>query len=377
MGHDSGALNKRLNTTQGFSEGHSLHGSEEFSGFFDTTLEEEGDHTTESSHLLLGNIVLSVAGKTRVHDLFDLRVSFEVFSDGLSASAGSVHSDLQGLKTSEGHVAVEWAWGTTDSLGGEEELVTEGKVVGDEDAHNDVGVATDVFSDGVDTDVSAQKERALEIRRGEGVVNNSDDTLALGEGGDSFDVADLEGGVGGGFDPEELSVGLNGFLDLLEVSHVDESVVNTVSFLTDLSHVSLGTTVDVVAGNNVVTGLGEGLDDAGSHSAATGEGQAVLSVLNSSQCNFEGFSGGMTATGIVEFSGRFTRELLSVGSGKIDGNGDTTGDGVGFLAGVDGLGTETSVLLDEVSVLVFFDEGLGIGVDATFRGDMVIDVFHF
>lgn len=153
VSHDSGALNEGFNASERFSQGHSLHGGQELSGFFNLSLDEEGNHTTETSHLLLGNFVLGVAGETGVYDFLDLGVAFEELSDDLGASAGGVHSDLQGLEASEGEVAVESSGGTSDGLGGEEEPVSEILVVGGEGAHDDVRVATDVFSDGVDTDV--------------------------------------------------------------------------------------------------------------------------------------------------------------------------------------------------------------------------------
>jgi len=376
VSHDGGALNEGFNTSERFSQSHGLHGSQEFSGFFDFSLDEEGDHTTESSHLLLSNFVLRVAGKTRVDDSLNLGVAFEEFRDNLGTSAGSFHSDLQGLETSEGKVAVEGSGGSPDSLGSEEELVSEGNIVGGESTHNDVRVTSDVFGNGVDTDVRAQKDGALEIRRGEGVISGSDNSLALGELADGFNVADLEGGVGGGFNPDKLGVGLNSLFDIFDVGHVNKSVFNTVSLLTDLSHISLGTAVDIIAADDVVASASDGLDDAGGSSATTGKGHTVLGVFSSSQCDFKSFSGGVTATRVVVLSERFTRELLGISGGEVNGGADTSGDGIGFLTSVDGVGTESSMLLDEVGLFVLLDEFLGFVGQASFRGDVVVLVFH-
>lgn len=376
MGHDSGAFNKGFNTTERFSQSHGLHGGQELSGFFDLSLDEEGDHTSEASHLLLSNFVLRVAGKTRVDDFLNLRVAFEEFSNDLSASASSIHSDLQGLETSESKVAVESTGSSSNSLGSEEELVSEGSIVGSESTHNDIGVTTDVFGDGVDTDVRAQKKGALEIRRGESVISGSDNSLGLGNLADGFNIADLKGRVGGGFNPDELSVGLNGLFNIFDIGHVNKTVFNTVSLLTDLSHISLGTSVDIIAANNVITNTKDGLDDASSSSTTTGEGHTVLSVLSSGQCDFKGFSGGVTATRIVELSERFTRELLGVGGRKVNGDADTSGNWIRFLTSVDGVGSETSMLLDEVRVFVLLDEFLGFVGQASFGGNVMVLVFH-
>jgi len=358
VGHDSRAFNKRFNTSEGFSQSHGLHGGQEVSGFFDLSLDEEGDHTTETSHLLFGSFVLRVASKTGVNDLLNLGVAFEEFSDNLGTSASSVHSDLQGLETSEGKVAVESSGSSSNSLGSEEELVSEGLVVGGEGAHNDVRVTSDVFSDGVDTDVRAQKEGALEIRGGEGVIGGSDNSLALGNLADGFDVANLEGGVGGSFDPDKLGVGLDGLFNVFNVGHINKGVFNTVSLLTDLSHISLGASVDIITADDVVTNTEDGLDDAGGGSATTGEGHTVLSVFSSSQGDFEGFSGGVSATRIVVFAERFTRVLLGISGGEVDGDADTSGNWIGFLTSMDGVGSETSMLLNEVGVFVLLNEFL-------------------
>jgi len=376
MGHDSGAFNKGFNASEGFSQSHGLHGGQELSGFLNFSLDEEGDHTTETSHLLLGSFVLRVADKTRVNDLFNLWVAFEEFSNDLGTSASSVHSDLQGLETSEGKVAVESSGSSSNSLGSEEELVSEGLVIGGKSTHNDVRVTSDVFSDGVDTDVRAQKERALEIRRGESVISGSDNSLALGNLADGFNIANLEGGVGGGFDPDKLGVGLNSLLNVFNVGHINKGVFDTVSLLTDLSHISLSASVDIITANNVVTNTENGLDNASGSGATTGKGHTVLSVFSSSQCDFESFSGGVSATRIVVFAERFTRELLSISGREVDRDTNTSGNWVGFLASVDSVGSETSMLLNEVRVFVLLDEFLSFGGQASFRGDVVVLVFH-
>jgi hypothetical protein len=285
-------------------------------------------------------------------------VVFKEFSNDLGTSASSIHSDLQGLETSEGKVAVESSGSSSNSLGSEEELVSEGLVVGGESAHNDVRVTSDVFSDGVDTDVRSQKEGTLEIRRGEGVISGSDNSLALGNLADGFNIANLEGGVGGSFDPDKLGVGLDGLFNVFDIGHINKGVFNTVSLLTDLSHISLSASVDIITADNVVTNTKDGLDDAGGGSATTGEGHAVLSVFSSSQGDFESFSGGMSATRIVVFAERFTRVLLGISGRKVNGDANTSGNWVGFLTSVDGVGSETSMLLNEVRVFVLLDEFL-------------------
>ena len=66
----------------------------------------------------------------------------------------------------------------------------------------------------------------------------------------------------------------------------------------------------------------------------------------------------MTATRIVKLSERFTRELLGISGGEVNRDTNTAANGIGFLASVDGIGTETSVLLDKMRVFVLLDKFL-------------------
>ena len=341
----------------------------------DASLDEEGDHTTESSHLLLCDVVLWVALQSWIYNSLDLGVAFKEFRDDLSTLAGSFHSDLQGLETSESQIAVEGTWGSSDGLGSEEELVSVALVVGDEASHDDIRVTTDVLGDRVNTDISTEEKRALQVWRWEGVINSSDDSLALGKSADSFDVADLEGWVSWSFDPDELGVLLNGLLDVLDISHIDEGEFNAVLLLTDLSHVSLGTSIDIIAADNVVTNTAEGLDDAGGGSATTGESHTVLTVFGSSDGDLEGFSGWVAASGIVEFAKWFTWELLGIGGRQVNRDTDASVDWIRFLTSVDSVGSETSVLLDEAGAFVLLDKFFDFRSDAVFWSDVAV-VIH-
>src|SRR2546425_633556 len=88
---------------------------------------------------------------------------------------GGVGGEGEGLDAAEEEEAI---LGAGDGAGGvldELELLVEGGVAGDKGAADHVAVAADVLGGGVEDDVGAELERALEDGRGEGVVHEDRD----------------------------------------------------------------------------------------------------------------------------------------------------------------------------------------------------------
>jgi hypothetical protein len=77
------------------------------------------------------------------------------------------------------------------------------------------GVAVDVLGDGVNDNVGTVVQGVLDIGAHKGVVNDNEDATLVGDIGNKLDINQAEGGVGGGFDPDELSLGADQLLDLL------------------------------------------------------------------------------------------------------------------------------------------------------------------
>ena len=78
------------------------------------------------------------------------------------------------------------------------------EVAHDERAADDVGVAADVLGRRVDDDVGAERQRLLEVGRGEGVVDDEQRARVVGDGGERLDVGDVEHRVGRRLDPHQL-----------------------------------------------------------------------------------------------------------------------------------------------------------------------------
>jgi hypothetical protein len=67
----------------------------------------------------------------------------------------------------------------------------------------------------VNNNVGTVIKGILDIGAHEGVVDNNKDTTLVGNIGNKSDIDQAKGGVGGGFDPDELSFGADQVLDLL------------------------------------------------------------------------------------------------------------------------------------------------------------------
>ena len=105
-------------------------------------------------------------------------------------------------------------------------------------------VTVDILGHGVNDDISAVVERVLNIGAHEGVVDDNKDAIAVGNVSNGLDIDQTEGGVGRGFDPDELGLfWANQTLDL-SLDGGRESDIDAVGG-GNLGEVSVGTTVDI------------------------------------------------------------------------------------------------------------------------------------
>src|SRR5687768_8174049 len=85
------------------------------------------------------------------------------------------------------------------------------------DTHHDIAVAVDVFGDAVHDNVGTVIERVLNVGAQEGVVDNNEDAVLVGGGGDGTNVDETQGGVAGRLNPHQLC----GLCDVLADVHLD------------------------------------------------------------------------------------------------------------------------------------------------------------
>lgn len=109
--------------------------------------------------------------------------------------------------------------------------------------------------------------------------------MAVGDLRNSLDIDQAEGGVGGSFDPDELSfIGADKILNV-KLNGSGESHMDAVG-CSDLGEVSVGTAVDI-GDRDDVGARGEGLQDDSGGGRAGRESKGVLGVLESGNGLFE------------------------------------------------------------------------------------------
>ena len=132
------------------------------------------------------------------------------------------------------------------------------EVAHDEGAADDVGVPAAVLRGGVDDDVGAEGQRLLEVRRGEGVVDDEQRAGLVGDRGERLDVADVEQRVGGRLDPHQPGrTRPDRGPHRVEVGHRRRAVLEAPALL-DLVEQPEGAAVRVVGDDHVVARGGTG-----------------------------------------------------------------------------------------------------------------------
>ena len=133
----------------------------------------------------------------------------------------ALHPDGERLQAAQHQVAVERGGDAAGGVLDEAEPLGERVVARHRRAADHVGVAVQVLGRRVDDEVGPELQRPLEVRGGEGVVDDRDGAARAGQLRHRRDVGDLEERVGGALDPDEPRRGLEGPLHGREVGHVD------------------------------------------------------------------------------------------------------------------------------------------------------------
>lgn len=276
--HSARHLNKRLNTTQRLSKREDLGLLAEALSSLVSTLDAERKHTAAHAVavLLQRDVVLLVALEAGVVDADDMLRLLESVGDGARVLGCLAGAQVQRLQAAVGEPAVEGRGHGADGVLQEAEALVElGGVVG-AGAHDDVRVAVDVLGNRVDDDVGAVVERVLHVGGEERVVDDDEDAVFVGDGGDGADVDEGERGVRGRLDPDELRLRADQRLDV-DLDRGREGHADVVRGR-DAGEVAVSAAVDIADGDDMGAD-GEGLEDDGRGGRAGAEGERIAAVL--------------------------------------------------------------------------------------------------
>ena len=104
----------------------------------------------------------------------------------------------------------------------------------------------------MDNNVGTKRQRLLEVRCQEGVIDNNEKVVLLGDFADSTQVADFHCGVSRCFEEDSLRVGLNGSLDFFQLRSMHSGEFYAVSGI-DVAEQTEGAAIEVIACDNMVT----------------------------------------------------------------------------------------------------------------------------
>ena len=140
----------------------------------------------------------------------------------------------------------------------------------DEGTHDDIRVSVDILGDAVVSDVGSKQKRRADVGRAEGVVSNDLNfgINSLDFFADDLNVDHFKGRVGGTFNPDHLSVLFQGLDDVVSISDVHEVSLHALIFSQESPHVSLSSSINIVANDDVVPAF-EGMKESSCGSAVT------------------------------------------------------------------------------------------------------------
>ena len=212
--------------------------------------------------------------------------------------------------------------------------------------HNDAAesraVTADKLGRGMHHDVGPVFDRANQVRRTEGVVDDQRDLVLVGDCRDGVDIRDVGMRVAERLDKDELRVALDGRLDTLEVVRVNERGLDAESAERMLQQVE-STAVNRALGNHMVPAAGESRDGVGDGSSARSDCESGCTAFQGGNALFQDALGrvGDTAVDVTaslqnEAVGGVLGIVEHVRSGLVNRNRAGIGCGVcGFLANVE------------------------------------------
>ena len=181
----------------------------------------------------------------------------EIPCDGYCVRAVFVHSDWQCFESVVDKPCVEWARAAADVFYHLEHLVFDRLVSGCRESADYGAVSAYVFCCRMNDDVGAEFQRALQVRSGEGVVDDHSHigVYLVGEVGDGLDVDDVECRVDWCFEEDESGVGvlLDCRFDGVEVGHACFDGADAEPFQDGRAEV-FGSAVEDVADDDSVSG---------------------------------------------------------------------------------------------------------------------------
>ena len=197
-------------------------------------------------------------------------------------------------------------------------------------------------------DVGAVFDRPYQVTAGaERIVDDQRNAVVVGDRGNGFEVRHVETGIADRLHIKRLGIFIDGAAETFRIVPVDELDTDAEPRQRHLELI-VGAAIKVAGGNDVVAGLGNGLDGEELRGLAGGDGEGGHTTFERGDPFFEDVRSGIHDPRInvakllqSEEAGAVIRILEGVGGGLINRHGAGVGAGGRFLAGVNLQGFET------------------------------------
>ncbi len=244
------------------------------------------------------------------------------------------HAHGERLQAAKHEVAVERSGHGAGRVLYEAERLGERVVVEGDEAADHVGVPAEVLRRRVDDDVRAVLEWALEVRRGERVVDDAPRAVSMRDGGNRLDVDAREKRVRRRLEPHDHRVIWPGHVERGGIGEVDRTP-RAAGGLVHLGDQAERAAVRVVAEQDALSRAHEGAQDRVLRRQPARERQAVRAVLERGQADLERGAGRVAGAGVL-VALVVAHRVLGERRRQRDGRHDRARRRVGVLAGMDG-----------------------------------------
>ncbi len=226
----------------------------------------------------------------------------------------------------------------------EADLLGQGGILHNDGTAENVGVAAEVLRGRVHDDVGTQRQRLLEVGRGEGVVDDDDRTNRVADLGERGDVADLHERIARSLNPEHLGrVGTECGAHRIEVAEVCRAQRRAPGHEHPVNE-PVGAAVDVVAHQHVVAGREKCAQEGVFCGKAGGEAVRVGAALERGEQLLQRVARRVAAASVLVAVAEAADAVLHEGGRQVHGGNDRTRRWIEGLARRDGAGLEGKVL---------------------------------
>ena len=215
-------------------------------------IDSEGNHAAEAAGLSFVDSIAGMLSKTWIQHVLDTRLLLQPGGDGSSVFLVLLHAQRQRFDAADNEPGVECAQTGTGGFINQAQLVSKRLLLDYSEACKHIVVTSEIFSTAMDNNVGTERQRLLEVRCQEGVIDNNEKVVLLGNFADSTQVADFHSWVSRGFKEDGLRVGLNSSLDFLQLRSMHSGEFYAISGI-DVAEQTEGAAIEVVACDNMVT----------------------------------------------------------------------------------------------------------------------------